>query len=242
MKRASVAVLSVMILLAPAAASAKVVELGDQNKPLVAPSCPTSVKPKACTIILTEVTALETVTMGLAYPTTVTQPGQLVAFTVGLSKLSSNRKTARKEIHGLDATYGGVPEAAIVVLKPTGKKSLRKYKVIAQSPPVHLIPYLGQVAQFPLASSLTLKRGEVIGLAVPTWAPVLSINLSPKNYAYRQSRTGHCKAASTAGPEPLGTSTGYNCNYAGTRVEYAATEVTSPTPTKNYVHATDTGP
>ena|SRR5947209_9895857 len=226
-----------LLALLPASALARTVELGVPKSALVTPSCPSSVKPTQCTIILTEVTALETISDGVAYPTTVKADGQLVAFTLGLSNLSSNRTTAKNEIKGLDATYGGVPQAQIAVLRKTGKKSQRKYKVIAESPIVHLIPYLGQVAQFPLTTSLPVKRGDVIGLSVPTWAPVLSINLPSKSFAYRQGRTGHCSSASTSpAAQRVKQTTAYNCNYPGTRVEYSATEVTSPTPTPNYVH------
>ncbi len=222
-------------LLVPAVASAQVIELGDQTTPLRAPSCATTVTPTKCTIVLTEVTALETITSGAAYPTTVTQPGELVAFSLGLSKLSSTRSQEKTDIHLLDSTYGGVPVAAIVVLKQTGKKSLRKYKVIAESPAVHLIPYLGQVAQFPLQKPLAVKRGEVIGLSIPTWAPILSIDQNPKTEAYRQGRTTGCKNASTTAlAQSPGQSAEYGCNYAGTRVEYAATEVTNPTPTPGH--------
>jgi len=227
----------------PAAAAAQVVELGDQTRPLRVPSCPTTVSPTNCTIVLTEVTALETISAGVAYPTTVTKAGEIVAFTLGLSNLSSNRKTAKHDIHLLDSNYGGVPLAAIVVLKQTGKKKLRKYKVISESPEVHLIPYLGQVAQFPLQKPLPVSAGEVIGLSIPTWAPILSINQPTASYAYRQGRTTGCKNASvTALAQTPGQSAEYGCNYPGTRVEYAATEVTNPSTTPNYVHAADRGP
>ncbi len=140
----------------------------------------------------------------------------------------------------LDATYGGVPQASIAVLKQTSKK-LRKYKVVAQSPTAHLIPYLGQVVQFPLTKPLPVKKGEVIALSVPTWAPVLSINLPSKSFAYRQGRTGKCSSPSPTPPAALrlNRSAEFNCDYPGTRVEYTATEITTPTATPNYVHAAD---
>jgi hypothetical protein len=229
------------LLLAPVA-SAQVVELGDQNRALVVPTCPSTVTPTMCTIILTEVTAIERTTAALKYPTAVTKSGELVAFSLGLSNLSSNRKTARNDIHLLDSNYGGVPLAAIAVLKQTGKKRLLRYKVVAESPAVHLIPYLGQVAQFPLSKPLPVTPGEVIALSVPTWAPILSINLPSSSYSYRQGRTGKCKSPSaTPAAQSVGQSTEYNCNYTGTRVEYSATEVTNPSSTPNYVHANDLG-
>jgi hypothetical protein len=240
---ATAAAVAVLAGLVPASASAKVIELGvTAASPLVAPTCPPGVAPANCKIVLTQVTAIETIRDGLAYPTKVTRAGRLVAFTLGLSRLSTNNTTARGDIHFLDTTYGGTTQAALTVLKPVGKASLRRWTVAAESPVYHLQPYLGQVVQFPLAASLPVTRGEVVGLTVPTWAPVLSIDLPVKKFAYRQSRTANCGSPASTQQSQLviGASARYLCNYAGTRVEYSATEVTTPVPPKNQIHSPDT--
>jgi hypothetical protein len=104
-----------------------------------------------------------------------------------------------------------------------------------------LQPYLGQVVQFPLTTPLPVKPGDVVALSVPTWAPVLTFNLPPKKFAYRQSRSANCKnpAATEQAQLTIGSTASYGCNYPGTRVEYTATEITDPAPTKNFVHAPD---
>jgi hypothetical protein len=229
--------------LAPTAASAKVIEVGTTPSSLVAPVCPAGVKPANCTIVLTEVTALETIRDSVTYPTKVTKAGQIVAFTLGLSGLSTSAATAKADIHFLDTTYGGTTRAAITVLKPVGPKAQRRWTVAAESPVFHLQPYLGEVVQFPLATSLPVTPGETIALTVPTWAPVLSFDLLPlSKFAYRQSRAANCgSAASTEHAQTsIGASTPYACDYTGTRVEYTATEVTNPAPSKHQVHAADT--
>jgi hypothetical protein len=245
MKRSSwtFAAASLLVALAlPATASAAVVELGATATPLVAPSCPKTVSPANCTIILTEVTALQTVRDGVTYPTTVKKAGQIVAFTVGLSALSSNRTTAKSDIHYLNHAYGGTTQAAITVLRLSGPARLRRWKVVAESAIYHLQPYLGQVVQFPLATSLPVLPGDVVGLTVPTWAPVLSINLPTTKFAYRQSRTTSCNMPPATNQAQLrvGMSAQYGCNYPGTRVEYTATEITNPV-ALNPVHAADLG-
>ncbi len=83
---------------------------------------------------------------------------------------------------------------AIAVLKPVGSKSQRRWEVVAESPPVHVQPWLGMVVRFPLARSLPVAPGETVALTTPTWAPVLSIDLSTKRFAYRQSRTSGCSS------------------------------------------------
>ncbi len=224
-------------LLAVAATPAlgAIIELGKTKTPVVKPACPTGTTSKNCDIVLTEVTALETLRDGAAYPTTVTQSGYIVAFSVGLAKLSSNAKTELAFIHGLDSNYGGTTRAGIVVLQPVGRHRQFKWKLVAQSPIIHLQHYLGEVAQFPLATALPVKPGDTIGLTIPTWAPVLTYQLSTSTFAYRQSRSSSCPIAVAGQPpatQALNQILAYRCDYPGTRVEYSATEVTNPTPTK----------
>lgn len=215
--------------LTPVTASAAIVELGATSSPLVAPVCPAGVSQANCTIILTRVTALETLRDGVAYPTTVKQAGRIVAFTVGLSRLSPDRTTARNDIHDLDVAYGGTTRVAITVLRASGNRKLRHWKVVAESPVIHVQPFLGQVVQFALTTSLPVLPGDVVALTTPTWAPVLTINQNTKRFAYRQSRNSGCTTPPTVNvAQGNGQTATYGCNYAGTRVEYSATEVTNP--------------
>jgi hypothetical protein len=215
------------LMLVPAIAAAQELELGTTASKLVAPSCPKNVAPANCTIILTRTTALETLRDGVAYPSTVKTAGRIVAFTVGLSRLSSSTSTTKQDIHYLDSTYGGTTRVAVAVLKPVGAKNQRRWQVVAESPPVHVQPWLGKVVRFPLAKSLPVTPGETVALTTPTWAPVLSINLSSKQFAYRQSRTNGCTSPpASSAAQSVGQSTQYLCDYTGSRVEYSATEVT----------------
>jgi hypothetical protein len=212
--------------------------LGATKTPIVAPACPKGATGSSCTIILTESTAVQTVRDSVSYPTTVTKAGYLVAWTIGLSRLSTNSTTARNAIHYLDSTYGGNARAAITVLAPVGSKRLRRWQVVAQSPIVHLQPWLGYIVQFPLLTPLRVRAGDTVALSVPTWAPVLSIDLPAAAFAYRQSRTTGCTTAASTEQAQLtiGATAQYLCNYPGTRLEYSATEVTSPGVPDNQLH------
>jgi hypothetical protein len=217
--------------LAPATAFAATIELGATKSPLVAPVCPPNVSSAQCTIVLTRVTALETLRDGIAYPTKVTKAGRIVGFTVGLSKLSSSKSTQKTYIHFLDQTYGGTAQVAVTVLKPSGKKkSDWRWEVVGTSNFFHVIPYLGQVVQLPLETSIEVKPGYVVALTTPTWAPVLTINQPSKKFAYRQSRSANCNnpPSTSQAQVTANTTATYGCNYPGTRVEYSATEVTYP--------------
>lgn len=234
---AVVAIAALTPALTAAPASATVLELGaSATNPLVAPSCPPGVTSANCRIILTQVTALETLTAGGAYPTTIKKAGYLVAFTVGLSRLDKNFTNATNAVHYLNAAYGGPPRAGITVLGVKGNKKLRNFQVLHRSPQAKLQPYLGQVAQFPITTPIPVVPNEVVALTTSTWAPVLSFDLAAKQYAYRQSRNANCgNAASNNAQIQVNQVAQYECNYGGTRVEYSVTEVTTPVPPKTQI-------
>src|SRR5437763_1481032 len=127
------AILAFGAALVPATAEAATIELGATKTALVAPVCPPNVSSAQCTIVLTRVTALETLRDGITYPTKVTKAGRIVAFTVGLSKLSNNKSTQKTYIHFLDQTYGGTAQVAITVLRPIGKRTNWRWQVVATS-------------------------------------------------------------------------------------------------------------
>jgi hypothetical protein len=238
------AVTALAAALAPSAASASIFELGQTASPIVAPTCPPGAGPGNCLIVLTRTTAVQTTSDGVVNPTRVRRAGFIVAFTIGLSQLSTNPKTERSILHVLDTAWGGTARVALTVLKPGPNHT---YTVTAESPVFHVEPYLGSVSQLPLSlpptfssfNALRVVPGDVIGLTVPTWAPVLSYNLSPSGFTYRQSRrAANCAPPATVNTAQLtvGSKTQYLCNYTGTRVEYSATEVTTKPYPRKYVH------
>ena len=227
----------------PTAASAAVIQVGQTKTPLTAPACPKGTSTSSCKIVLERTTAIQTKSDGVARPTVVKQDGWIVAFTVGLSRLSSNAKTVHSLLHGLDTAYGGTPQLILTVLKPGAKGT---YTVQAQSGSYHLIPFLGRLLTEPLSlppkfsafTALPVKKGDVLALTVPTWAPILTYNLSAGQYSYAQSRSQNCDSAATSqtAQTSVGSSTKYGCAYTGTRVEYSATEVTNVPYPKHYNH------
>lgn len=242
MKRFSLLTATVAALLAAAGATWAVtsppplgsqlggtVQLGTPRTPIRAPACPPGVVPAKCLIVMTRATAIQTVSDGVLYPMKVTKAGEIVSFTIGLAQLSSTPSTAATYIKNLNASYGGVSEAQLTILKP-GKTHL--WTVVAQGPLVKLQPYLGYVVQFPLSKPIPVKPGQSVGLTVPTWATILSYNLTPSQYAYRQSRQFNCNKAGVQQNAQLtvGATTSYGCFYPGTRAEYGATELINPVP------------
>src|SRR5258708_29853426 len=137
----------VCAFIAPAAmGSAQGVELGATGTPLIAPTCPPGASSSECTIVLERTTALETVSDAIQYPTMASQPGTVVAFTVGVSELSDDPATRQQYVDSLDQTYGGNPQVAITVLRRVGAQ----WRVLAESPLYQVQANLGQVVRFSL--------------------------------------------------------------------------------------------
>jgi hypothetical protein len=239
---ALVALLAAALAL-PSAASAAVIQIGQTKTPLTAPACPKGTSTSSCRIVLERTTAIQTKSDGVSSPTVIKQDGWIVAFTVGLSSLSTNAKTVHSLLHGLDTAYGGVPQLALTVLKPGANNT---WTVRAQSGNYHLIPFLGQFLTEPLSlppkfsafTALPVQKGDVLALTVPTWAPILTYNLSTTQFAYAQSRSQNCDSAATSqtAQTKVGSSQAYGCAYTGTRVQYSATEVTNVPYPKHYNH------
>jgi hypothetical protein len=226
------AVLAGLVVLLPATASAQTVQLGQTASPLAVPSCPAGKSLAACKIVLTRTTALQMTSDAVINPARVNRQGWIVSFTVGLSRLVAKATERAAIIKSLDSRYGGQPQLAISVLEPQPGNT---YKLIAQSGTYTLTPFLGQLMQQPMSlpprftsfTALPVFRGDVVALTVPTWAPVLALNLPNGRFAYRQSRRANCNnpAASQTAQTHVGGAATYGCYYAGTRLEYGATEI-----------------
>ncbi len=235
-KAASVlAALAAAAVALPATASAQEVQLGVTTSPLISPTCPADVTDTNCKILLTEVTAYETLRDGVKNPLQVTQSGVIASFSVGLT----GRGTITNAVaSSQDSKYGGPPEVQLTVLRQVGTTANPAYRVVAQSAVFNVVSQLGRVAEFPLVMPLPVVRGEVVALTVPTWAPVLSFELDASKFSYNQSRakstttsgTSNCSATAQAdlAQITIGALSNYTCSYPGTRVEYSALEIITP--------------
>ena len=208
-----------ILLLAPAAAPAKVMEIGrsNDNDELPTPSCPDS--PCFAVSRTTGYQAKVGTNRGLMK---VPEDGRIVAWTIRLSKPGPRQVTFFNE------RLGGKPSAGISVLR-TGRRLYAR--VLAQSPVVDLEPFLGQTVQFPLETSIPVKKGQTIALTVPTWAPALATGLG-SDTSWRASRpAGDCDDTSTQTAQTdVRDLSQYRCLYQRVRLSYAATMVTEPKP------------
>lgn len=202
--------------LASPTASAKLYELGESAEP-TAVSCP-----EDC-FVVTRTTAMQVRSGTVRYPTTVPRNGRIVAFTVQLGSLTD------RQISFFNSTYGGTSRVQLAVLRPQ-RRPKRSYRVVATTGIFKLQPYFGSTAQFPLKTTLWAKRGDLVALTVPTWAPVLAVNL-PQENGWRASRAESCDDLLTQTAQlTVDSSTQYKCLYRTARVTYSATLIAKPVP------------
>ncbi len=150
--------------------------------------------------------------------------GRIVAWTIALGKPGPKQNAYFTE------RLGGEPQAAIIVLA-TQKKLVRR--VVAKAPLQRLSRYLGATVQFPLKQTLPVKKGQYIGLTVPTWAPALQVGLGSDS-SWRASRLARqCGDRSIVSIQTslIGarTSSEFGCLYKTTRLTYSATFISTPT-------------
>jgi hypothetical protein len=210
MRRISAAAAAITALaLVPASANAKIIEVGATTEPMV-PACPG--KPCLAISKTTGYQAKVGTNRGLM---TVPANGRIVAWTIVLSKPSA------PQIKFFESNYGGPAQAGITILK-VGKRLRDTVK--ASGPLVSLTPYFGSTAQFPLATSIPVLKGDLVALTVPTWAPALQVGLGGDT-SWRASRgRDKCKDTELQTAQlNEGDMAQYYCLYRTARLTYTAT-------------------
>jgi hypothetical protein len=208
-----------LVLVLPAASTAKLTEVGviPATTPPTVPSCPTP----SC-LAVSRTTGFQVKVESVRSPLTAPRDGVVVAWTISLGKPSAT------QIKFFNANEGGPASAGIAVLRPQRSPHL-SYKLIAQSPIVQLQPYFGMTAQFPLATTITVKKGDIVALTVPSWAPALALGFTNAT-SWRASRPK--KQCSTTGTQTahtqIGTAVQYTCLYTTARLTYSATLISTP--------------
>jgi hypothetical protein len=187
------------------------------------PSGPVAACPGAPCEVVSETTGMQVKVGTHNAPITIPRNGVIVAWTIHLSRPTAS------QIAYFDLHEGGPPEAGIAIIKQS--KALN-YTLVAESPLVELQPYLGGTAQFPLATTIQVQKGERIALTVPTWAPALAIKLG-NTTSWRASRPKNtCTSATEASTQTSQTTAGsnvqYACLYQTARLLYTATLISTP--------------
>jgi hypothetical protein len=195
-----------------------------------APDCPKDTAQRPCEGI-GSVTGFPLVADGERRPMNVHHNGKLVAWAIDLSR---PKKSQRNFFGSLfkSSRYGKTPTARIAVIKHKGRT---KYKLLRQSPVVKLAGALGHKQLFTLDRPLTVRKGQIVALTVPTWASNFSSHISRRRNKWRGSRSGHnCSPKSSnirdikafarrsRPQQKVGSVRGYGCDYTSARLLYWA--------------------
>src|SRR4051794_16482820 len=150
---------------------------------------------------------------------TVQKDGVLVSWTIKLAK------PTQKQIDFFDKSLGGESTAQISVLRMGHKLHAR---LIASGEPQKLEPYFGQTVEFALQKTIPVKKGYVLALTVPTWAPALAAGL-PGDTSWRASRNkGTCDDSQTQTAQAVNQIGRYYCLYRTARIVYSARVISTP--------------
>jgi hypothetical protein len=204
------------VLACAAPASARIIEIGAVPQQ-AAPTCPSS----PC-LAVSRTTGYQTKAVDDRNAYVVPRDGKIVAWTITLGNPDD------RQIDFFESNYGEA-SAQITVLR-RGERLFSR--VITQSPVQQLEPYFGQSVQFPLGRALNVKRGYMVALTVPTWAPALTPLLDDGSF-WRASRPRDgCEDTETQTAQTdLKDLTQYRCLYRA-RLTYSATLITKPRPNR----------
>lgn len=210
----------VALAMLPAAASAKITELGAVPD-AVRGSCPKVAGNDESCQALTKTTAYQAKVGPDRELYQAPADGRIVAFTLALGT------PTKSDVAFFEKNYGGGAQAAIVVLD-SGQKLSKT--VVAKGPVQSLNDYLGQTVQFPLINTLPIKKGQYVALTVPTWAPVMQLGLGADT-SWRSSRSTSGCLDVTVQFALVGrrSSAFFRCLYKGVRLTYSATFISNAT-------------
>jgi hypothetical protein len=202
---------AVALLPVPRALAAALEHLGlAGSSSSVAPACPGT----PCEVI-TATPGFQVAITGRHDAMVVQRPGRVTSWSIVLGAITP------AQVAFFDRVAHGPAEAGLVILR---QGAAYRYRVTDASPLVPLARYFGRTMTFDLVRPLRASPGDVVALAVPTWAPALAVALDAGT-AWRASRPrGACTDLFTPTAQVVtGALTKYQCVYHTARLTYGAT-------------------
>ncbi|HEX5983504.1 MAG TPA: hypothetical protein VFY69_04790 [Solirubrobacterales bacterium] len=179
------------------------------------------------------VTGFQAIADGVPRPFEAPFEGKIVAWSITLAKPSTTEtKTTTDEVGFFNDFLGAPSRARIGILRPVEGSKPPRYKLVRQSPLETLNPYFGSTPVFALDHPLTVLKGQIVALTIPTWAPMFAFNVSADN-TWRGSRLPEqCSSREdiqNGNPQQgVGKIKTYGCYYSNARLLYTATLVKKP--------------
>jgi len=213
----------------------RVVVLG-QTDSTPRPSCPgkivNNVEVVPCRVE-GHVTGFQAIAGGVPRPYEVPFDGKIVAWSITLAR-PSRRDTEKMtdEVGFFNEFLGKPSRARIGVLRPVKGSKPPRYTLVRQSPLQVLNPYFGSTPVFALEHPLTVLRGQIVALTIPTWAPMFAFNVEDDNTWRGSRKPKQCSSKEDIqGGHPqqgVRKTKTYGCYYSNARLLYTATVVKKP--------------
>ena len=154
-------------------------------------------------------------------PFLVKTDGTIKSWTLTLAQPTNSQRSF------FNGFFGTPPEARLAILRRAAGTNPPRYNLRRQGAVKVLTPYLGQTVKF--GSSLKVEKGDIIGITVPTWAPMFSQELAASNVWRASREPGACTNSTDirqGQPQEVpGKRATYGCKYTTARLLYTATLV-----------------
>ncbi len=154
-------------------------------------------------------------------PFLVKTDGTIKSWTLTLAQPTNSQRSF------FNGFFGTPPEARLAILRPVAGTNPPRYNLRRQGAVKVLSPFLGQTVKF--GASLKVEKGDIIGVTVPTWAPMFSQELSAENVWRASREAGACTNSTDIRQgqpqEEPGKRATYGCKYSTARLLYTATLV-----------------
>lgn len=167
------------------------------------------------------VTGFQVSTDQSSLPFRVPKDGLVKSWTLTLAQPTDKQRSF------FNGFFGTPPEAQLAILRRVPGTDPPRYNLRAKSSIRVLSPYLGKTVQF--GSSLKVRKNDIVGLTIPTWAPAFAEKLSARDVWRASRESGKCTdttAVRQGEPqEKVGQRAEYGCRYSTARLLYTATVV-----------------
>ena len=127
-------------------------------------------------------------------PFLVQSGGTIKSWTLTLAQPTNSQRSF------FNGFFGTPPEARLAILRRVPGTNPPRYNLRRQGAVKVLTPYLGQTVKF--GASLKVEKGDIIGITVPTWAPIFSQELRATNVWRASREAGHLHQLDRHPPGP----------------------------------------
>ena len=154
-------------------------------------------------------------------PLRAPRDGTIVAWTISLGKPNAT------QIKFFNANEGGAAEAGDRDPAPAAQAQPHLQARRAE-PAREARAVLRQDRPVPARNTIPVKKGDIVALTVPTWAPALALGLRQRHLLAGEPAEGSARDERADPHTAIGSAVQYYCLYQTARLTYSATLISTP--------------